>query len=224
MDTKTKLWYFEDFNILEALSPEEKQKLSDRANHYDAPRKEMLYFPEDSSNKIYFLKEGKVKISTMSEEGREMILSILGPGEVFGEMGLTGEEKRDHFAEATEDISYCIADVEDLKDLIAHNPQFNLQITKLIGLRFKKIQNRLEAMCFKSAPERIRQFIKDMMEEHGRDVGYEKEVKLNLTHQNIADLTATSRQTVTTLLNDLEKEGLILYDRKRILVREPEKL
>ncbi len=224
MDTNSKFWYFENFNLLEALSEDEKMKLSERSNHYEAPRKEVLYFPEDPTNRIYFLKRGKVKISTYSDDGREMILSILGPGEIFGEMGLTGDSKREHFAEATEDVSYCTTSLEDFQDLVEKNPKFNLQITKMIGFRFKKIQSRLESLCFKPAPDRIKQFIVDMVDEHGRDVGYEKEVKLNLTHQNIADLTATSRQTVTSVLNDLEKKDLILYDRKRILVRDVEAL
>ncbi len=220
MEPNTKLWYFENFNLLDALSMKEKMRLSDRAAMRNANKHEVIYFAEDPSSNIYFLKQGKVKVSTFSEEGKEMILSILGPGEVFGELALAGQTKRDHTAMATEDAIICSISIEELAEMLQKNSAFNLRVIKLIGIRLKKIETRLESMVFKTAPDRIKAFIRDLVDEYGREVGHEKEVKLNLTHQDIANLTATSRQTVTTVLNDLEKDNIILYDRKRILIRD----
>lgn len=219
-----KLWYFQNFNILESLSKEEMIKLSDESNMRDASRNQAIYMDGDEADRVYFLKTGKVKISSYSDEGKEMIHAIVGPGELFGELAIAGESEHEHFAEATEDAKVCSIRVKDFEKYLENNPRLNLRITKLIGLRMQKIQNRLKAMWFRSAPERIESFIKEMAEEHGEKIGEEMEIPLRLKHQEIANLTATTRQTVTSTLNQMEKNGIITYDRKRILIHEPGKL
>jgi len=163
-----------------------------------------------------------VKISKYSENGNEIILAILGPGEIFGELAITGQNAGDEVAEIVEDSIICELSTEDMRQMLETNPKFNLQITKLIGLKFKKIQNRLESLYFRSAPDRIREFIKELATEHGEKTGKENEtaVKLNLTHEDIAKLTATTRQTVTSVFNELEKQGIIEYSRKQILIKD----
>lgn len=223
MNTHSKLWYLENFGMLKALSKEEKEKLDIMAVMRHTPKKQVLYFPTDSSSSIYMLKAGKVKISRLMPDGKETILTILGPGEIFGELGITGQQEREEIAEVTDDAIICVVNIKDLQDMMKDNPQFNLEILKFIGFRLKRVQNRLESLIFKNAEQRIRSLIKELAEDHGRIIaGNEncREVKLGLTHEDIAKLTATSRQTVTTQLNELEKNGLIKYDRKRISITD----
>lgn len=227
MQAKSKLWYFENFSMLETLSMKEMQMLDQKAVMRNAPKNEVIYFPEDASNSVYMLKAGKVKISKMSADGKEVILAILGPGEVFGEMSITGQERREEIAEATDDTIICVVKIPDLQMMMEKNSKFNMQITKLIGFRLKKIQNRFESLIFKTSDERVKSFIRELADEHGIKVQgntNEREIRLKLTHEDIAKLTATSRQTVTTVLNDLEKAGVITYDRSRIFVKAYSKL
>jgi len=223
MSTQSKLWYLENFSMLSTLSPKEMMMMDNAAAMRKAGKNQIIYFPEDASKNIYMLKAGKVKISKVSSDGKEVILAILGPGEVFGELAITGQGKREEIAEATEDTIICAVKVEDLKMMMEMNPKFNFQITKLIGFRLKKIQNRFESLIFKSSDQRVVAFIKELADEHGKPVlgsTEEKLIQLNITHEDIAKLTATSRQTVTTVLNKLEKEGVITYDRKSIFVKK----
>jgi len=222
MDIEKKLWYFNGFNMLKVLSDEEKMQISKMVTDKEATKKDIVHFSDDSADKIYFLKKGKVKLSKYSEGGKEMILSILGPGEIFGETGVMGAESYGTVAEVMEDAIVCSLSIDQLNNMLKNNPAFNFSVTKLIGLRYLKVQSRLESLVFKTAPERIRGFIKEMTDEHGKTLanGVEKVVKLKLKHEDIAKLTATTRQSVTTELNNLEKEGVILYDRKRILVKK----
>lgn len=227
MQAQSKLWYFENFSMLETLCKKEMAVLDKVAVMRNAPKNDIIYFPEDASNSVYLLKSGKVKISKMSTDGKEIILAILGPGEVFGEMSVTGQEKREEIAEATDDTIICVVKIPDLQKMMEKNPKFNMQITKLIGFRLKKIQNRFESLIFKTSEERVKSFIHEMADEHGTKVqgnNNEREIRLKLTHEDIAKLTATSRQTVTTVLNDLEKQGIIIYDRSRIFIKEYNKL
>lgn len=219
MDCSAKLWHLENFNLMSELSMREKMRMSELITDKSFDKGQTVFFPGDPARNIYFLKKGKVKISSTSETGKEMIVSVLGQGEIFGELAVTGLLERDQTAIATEHAIICSMAISDFEKMIESNPKLGLHITKLIGLRLKKIQNRLESLCFKSAPERVRQFIKTLVKEHGRKIGDEYEVKLKLTHQDIANLTATTRQTVTLVLRDLEKKDVILYDRSRILLR-----
>lgn len=187
------------------------------------PKKQVLYFPTDSSNSIYMLKAGKVNISRIMPDGKEMILAILGPGEVFGELGIAGQQEREEFAEVTDDAIICVVDIKDLQKMMEDNPKFSTEILKFIGFRLKRVQRRLESLIFKNAEQRIRSLIKELAKDHGRPIAGDenyREVKLGLTHEDIAKLTATSRQTVTTQLNELEKNGLIKYNRKGISVKD----
>jgi len=220
---KTKIWFLENFSMLQVLSPEEMKLMDTMATMRDAPRNQVLYFSEDSANSVYLLKKGKVKISKISSDGREVILAILGPGEVFGELSITGQEKREEIAEVTEDAIICKVDLPDFESMMEKNPKFNMQVTKLIGFRLKKIQNRLENMIFKTSEQRVKSFIKETVLELGRDIlgeDNQKVVELRLTQEDISKLTATSRQTVTTVFSDLEKRGVIKYDRRRIFVKD----
>ena len=223
MHPQSKLWYLENFGMLKALSKEEKERLDSMAVMRHAPKKQVLYFPADSSSSVYLLKAGKVKISRLSSDGREIILTILGPGEVFGELGITGQQEREEVAEVTDDAVICVVDIKDLQNMMHDNSKFNMEILKFIGFRLKRVQSRLESLIFKNAEQRIRSLIKELALDHGRPIAgddNQREVKLGLTHEEIAKLTATSRQTVTTQLNELEKLGLIKYDRKRIYIKD----
>lgn len=218
---KTKLWYFENFNLMKTLPVNELVKLNTSSKMTKAPKKQIIYFPEESSNSVYLIKKGKVKISRMSEDGREIIIAILGPGEIFGESAITDiGTKREEFAEATEDTVLCNMFSEVIRDLMEKDPSFGFKITKIMGFRLKRIQSRFESLIFKPSDQRVKSFIKDLASSEGIKLenGY-IEVKLNLTHEDIGKLTATSRQTVTTVLNELEKKKLIEFDRTKIVVK-----
>lgn len=216
---KSKLWFFENFNFLESMTQEEKKELSECSVMKEVKQNESVYLPHDVSSRIYFLKAGKVKIISYSEEGRELIHGILKAGEIFGELALSGESRRENFAMVTEDALICQVGVSEFERLLKNSPILNLEVIKLIGFRLKRIRTRLERMWFKSAEERIKSLLAELAEDHGNKTGNGIEIPLRLKHQEIASLAATTRQTTTTILNRLVKQGEIEYDRKRILIK-----
>ena len=184
-------------------------------------KNEYIYFPEDPSSSIYFLKKGRVKIGTYSENGKEIIKAILGPGEIFGELSLVGEGKRKDFAMTLDnDVTLCAMGMRDMEEMMEKNSMLGMKVTKLIGFRLQKIERRLESLIFKDARSRIIDFITDLGHEKGKAIGKEILVKHNLTHMDIANLTATSRQTVTTILNELKDQNLIHLERNKFLIRD----
>ena len=154
-----------------------------------------------------------------------MIKSILTKGALFGELALTGEDRRTDFAQAMDnETTICPMNIDDMKELMAHNKALSLKIYKLLGLRIKKLERKVESLVFKDSRTRIVEFLRDWANEKGKKVGFETMMKNYLTHKDIAALTGTSRQTVTTILNELKEKNIINFDRRRILIRDMDKL
>jgi CRP-like cAMP-binding protein len=188
-------------------------------------KNEFIYFPNDIPHHVYMIAEGRIKVGSYTNEGKEIVKAILGPGEIFGELALTGEEKRNDFAQALDnDTIVCPMSLNEMKQMMAHNKPLSFKLMKLIGLRLRKVERRLESLVFKDARTRVVEFLKDESEEKGKKVGYETMIPNHLTHKDIASLTGTSRQTVTTILNDLRDKNIINFDRRKILIRDLEKI
>lgn len=224
MPGKSKFWYLENFNLFEGLSMEKMMELDKKLSMSNVNKNEIIYFAEDPSNSIFLLKEGNVKLTRVSEDGKEAIISILKPGEIFGELIITGEANREDTATALDDVTICTISKENFENLLIENPELNLRITKLIGLKLQKVERDLESLIFKDSSTRIRNFLIGYADEYGKKIGDEIFIKTNLTHQDIANLTVTSRQTVTTVMNNLKEKKIIDFSRNKIIVRNPRQL
>ena len=133
---------------------------------------------------------------------------------------MVGEDKRRDFAQAMEKTVVCIVPVDIMKSMMRNHSPLNLFIMKMMGSRMLEMEQRLESLVFKDSRSRIIEFILQLVEKRGQRVGYEMLVRKFLTHQEIANLTATSRQTVTTVLNELRNKNILTFNRKRLLVRD----
>ncbi|UTW62226.1 Crp/Fnr family transcriptional regulator [bacterium SCSIO 12741] len=218
---ESKLWYLEQINIFRDLTPEDLNRIDELTSMRSMAKGKYIYFPDDPSKVVFLLKQGKVKIGSYSDDGKEIIKAILEPGEIFGELAIMGEENRKDFAQAlTSDVRFCAIGVEEMKEMLMSNPKLNFEVTKTIGDRLLKVERRLESLVFKDARQRILEFIFNNAMERGAKIGYGQKLKHDLTHQDIANLTATSRQTVTIVLNELRERELINFDRKSILIHD----
>lgn len=225
MKVKNNTFILEHFPIFKSLNELEFNRLRDMAEKHVVPKYSFIYFPEEESKHIFFLSKGSIKIGTHSSDGKEVIKSVLHPLAMFGELAIIGEERRQDFAQAmNNEVHYHSLKVEDFKKLMQTNFNLCSEVLAMMGNRLMKAENRLEGLIFKDARTRIVDFIKDYAENRGRQVGYERLFKHSLTQQDIANLTGTSRQTVTSVLNDLRKSNLIYFNRNSILIRDMAKL
>lgn len=225
MSDKRNLWYFEDTDLFEVLCPKKTPNMEEKHTPGVYAKDEFIYFKDQSSEKIYMVSSGRVKIGTYAPDGKEVVKAILTRGEVFGELALAGEDIRQDFAQAMDnDTRVCDMTIADLQDLMVENKELNLKIMRIIGFRLRKVERKIESLVFKDARTRIVEFLKEMAQEKGQKVGFETMIKNHLTHKDIASLTGTSRQTVTTVMNELRESNLINFDRRRILIRDMEKL
>ena len=219
-------WHLENIDVTHLLCPTKlgNEELMARHTHRVFKKGSDIYVPQDLSDRIFFIIDGRVKISVMNEEGKEITKSILGRGEVFGELAVLGETQRHDFATALEDTETCVVSLDELRGLMRDRSELNLFFMKIFGSRQLEMERRLESLVFRDSRSRIVEFLVNLSRSKGQRVGYEWVVRKPVTHQEIANLTATSRQTVTTTLNDLRYKKLLTFNRSRLLVRDLDKL
>lgn len=225
MAEKTKFWYLKHFNILESVDKSIMKQLNDLTTMSTIKSHQPIYFPDDQSSSIFFLKEGRVKISRISPEGQEVILDIIGPGELFGELALIDRKSdRDELAVALDDVLICTMRSEDFETMMRKDIDLNLKVTKWMGVRLRKIEERIPDLIFKDVHERIIGFLIRYAEEFGKIKEGIITIKPPLSHQEIGYLTGCARQTVTTALNKLRADNIIEFDRKQVLIKDYKKL
>lgn len=224
MNQSQSFWYLENVNLSEILCPTKVSASADEVEHKVFKKGEYIFLPGEFADKIFFIMEGRVKIGTYSSQGKEITKAVISDGEVFGELPLAGEEKRRNFALTMEKTTVCVLSVPQMKNLMREHSPLNLFFMKLMGNRMLEMERRLESLVFKDSRTRVIEYLKNLCETKGQRVGYEWVVRKFLTHQEIANLTATSRQTVTTVLNELEGKEILTYNRRRLLVRDLEAL
>ena len=218
MAEKTKLWFLENFNLFKGLNEENKKELSRITSMRELNKNEPIYFASDPSTSIFFLKTGRVKIVKYSSEGKENILTLINPGEIFGEMAFLDEKERTDFAITIEPALICAINKNDLSEFINKIPSLNIKLTKLIGLKLKSFSERVEDLIFKDANQRVISFLLRMIDKNGKNIGDQIFVKPFLRHQDIAELAACSRQTVNYILTDLRDKNIISFDRKKLII------
>jgi len=182
----------------------------------------VIYQPGDESEALYFVVKGKIRIAQHSAGPKELTKAFFMAGDMFGELALILGQKRRDTAIVVEDSSLMVVPGEQLLALIHTNTEFNLKLMKFIGNKLLTLEDRLENIVFKDSKTRIMEYLKNLIEEKGVRIGYEILIRNFPTHQEIANHSATSRQTVTTVLNNLRNKNIVTFDRKRILIREPD--
>ncbi|MCB0567425.1 MAG: Crp/Fnr family transcriptional regulator [Phaeodactylibacter sp.] len=212
---------FKHFPLFEGFEEEQLQELAAYAQFQRVGKHSSIYKEGTRSGRIYFLTKGIVKIGMHSGDGREVIKHVLHPMALFGELSLAGEQERQDFAASmNQEVLLLSLKVADLQRFMKTDHRLAIRVLNFIGSRLQKAENRLESLIFKDARERIIEFLKDSANKHGKRIGYEMLIKHCLTQQDIANITGTSRQTVTSVLNDLKKSNLIHFNRRSILIRD----
>lgn len=182
---------------------------------------EYIFMQGDEAQNLYFIKSGKVKTGTYGPTGKEITKIIIGQNEVFGELALVDKkQKLSDFAVAIEKTTAYAIPIHRFRFMMQRNPSLMLFIMETIGERKHEIERRLESLYFKDSRTRIIEFLYNLSNKKGEKVGFETVIRKGMTHQEIANLTATSRQTVTTVLNELRSRNVITFNRRRFLIRD----
>ena len=224
VEKKEGLWNLQSIPFFKGADSKTLMEIKKTTTLKSYKKNSFIYYPDETPNHIFFVKNGRVKIGSYSNGGNETIKMILENGQVFGEQFFMEKEPTENYAQAMESSCLLTIDCGEFQKMIEQNNFLAVQMAKVLGQRLQKFEKKYESLIFKDARSRIVDFLKEMAEEKGKPVGYETLIMHSFTHLDIAQLTVASRQTVTSVLNDLKQNNLIYFDRKRILIRDLAKL
>lgn len=220
MDPNNAIKLLESSPLFAVLNSEELTLLNRDANVQTYGKHAVLYRPGQHSDRLYFILKGTVKV-TVHAERKDIIKYIVRPGGLLGESCLAGEETRRDFAYSMdENLEFVEFPATAVLSVMRSNFAFAQSLLHLIGERLRYTENQLENVVLKDSKSRIVDFLRRMGLEQGSRVGFETLVRHNMTHQDIADMTGTSRQMVTAVLNQLKRSNLLHFNRKKILFRD----
>jgi CRP-like cAMP-binding protein len=218
------LWYLKRCGLFEQLTAVQAERLERHARMRKFKRQALVYSPDEPGQSVLVLASGRVKINHLTPDGKETILAFIEDGEIFGELAVLDGKPRGEYAEAVVDSQVLLIPREDLLWLMEQRPDVALSITKLVGLRRRRIENRLRNVLFLSSRARMVHLLLELIESHGERAGDRCEIRLTLTHQELASLIGVTRETVTVTLGQLQWERLIKVQHRRITVLDRDRL
>ncbi|MCK4509231.1 MAG: Crp/Fnr family transcriptional regulator [Desulfuromonadales bacterium] len=202
------------------LSLKELESISCRVTLREFKKGEVILYEEDANKYMYSVLEGEVKVYYSSEDGKESIVAFHGAGESFGEVSLIDQKTIPAMVAAMEKSLVLVIGRDDFFAIIQSQPKVMHKLLLLLSGRLRHSWKQVRMLHFKDASNRVMASIKEMAAERG-EVGPEGVLlTLRLTHQNIADLTGLTRETVTRIIDKWKKSGLVSLDENRhMLIR-----
>jgi CRP-like cAMP-binding protein len=224
MTTQGAVWYLKRSGLFEHLTPTQADRLERNALARSFERGNVIYAPEDSGESVFLVTHGRIKIKDITPDGKESIIAFIDEGELFGELALVDDEPRREYAEAACDARVLLFQRVDLKWLMQQRPDFALSVTKLVGLRRRRIENRLRNILFLPSAERLMRLLAELAQSHGERHERQCMITLPLSHQDFAGLIGVTRETVTGILGKLRADGLIQIRRRRVVIVDMDRL
>lgn len=213
-----KALYLNQIDLFQQLSAEELQAVDRLAVLHALPRGSLLLEPTRPEPVLYLLKRGYVRLYRTSPEGRQLTVSLLGPGNVFGELEDLSTGTRHSFAEAVTDVLVCAMREEDLERLMRTYPEVAVRMVRILSSRLRELEDLLEALALSSVRTRLLHLLVKLAERFGIPEGRLSRLDVGLSHQDLADMAGCSRETVTLTLRELVGRGLVRTGRRRLWV------
>ncbi|NDC41948.1 MAG: Crp/Fnr family transcriptional regulator [Chitinophagia bacterium] len=206
-------------DFLAQLSPTDYEMLNITSNFIAAEKDTYIYFDVQQQHRLYFVKEGFVKLGHIDDDGNELVKDILKQGDIFGQITLERGNASGEFARAHKQHAIlCSFTVTDFRRLLSARPDLAIAFSRKVGQQLKKVENRILNLLQKDVRSRLLYFFWILADELTNVPKNEVTLENFFTHDDIARLTGTSRQTATTLINQFAEEGIVTVDRKNIVI------
>jgi CRP-like cAMP-binding protein len=205
--------------IFSELSDQDIVSLARLANRRKCPKDSVVFFENEEGDFFFTILEGRIKVTILGDDGREVILSLLGPGDFFGEMALLDQEPRSATAIAVEDTELLSLHRTDFQTVLADNRSITTGLIKVLTGRLRRANHQISTLALLDVYGRVARVIVDMAREEGRRLKDGRIAFRRATHQEIANRIGTTRETVTRMLKDLERQGLIHVEGKELVVQ-----
>ncbi|MDZ7897722.1 MAG: Crp/Fnr family transcriptional regulator [Arcicella sp.] len=218
MNLEINYLYLRNHKMFDLISTQTLREIAIKSNLKSMSKGSVLdiCFGEDEC--VYILMQGMLKIIEIDDDGNEIIKELAHKGDIFGEISLSQSINPCEFGIAlSENVIYCSFTMKDFEQILIENPATGIAYSKILGTRLKRIQNRYLNLRFNDVRTRLIYYLEDLVRKEGKTKYNGLMVRNYLTHQDIASLISSTRQTVSQLFNELRKDGLIDYDRSMVL-------
>ena len=206
--------------LFRGVSEREARKISELCAERRYRGGASIYREGDLCDALYILKSGVVKLISISPKGSESILQILKPGQVFGEL-LLSRERRAFTALAAEDSVAEVISRQNLKKLLSLVPVLALNFIQVLSRRLAEVEYGLAEFSHTWSYHRLARVLLNLSEQYGEEVSSGTLIRLRLTHEDLANLIGTTRETVTTQLNRFSRMGLLSRRARQFVVSQP---
>ena len=212
--------FFKRFALFAELDDRELASIAAVAKTRRYAKDDVIFHADESGDVFCLIKEGQVKVTMISPEGKEIILSLLGTGEFFGEMALIEDEPRSATVVATEALELVTIWRSDFLQILAENFSITKKVLMEMSHRLRNASNRIESLATMDVYGRLARFFLDLAREQGKSLDNGYVAVTRPTHQAIANMIGTSRETVSRLIHDLMRQNLLLSEGKTIYLRK----
>ncbi len=201
--------------LFSQLGPTDLQRVLEVARERAYPKNSVILFEDDPGDALYVVKQGQVKVVLIGEDGREVILSVLGEGDFFGEMALIDDEPRSAHVIAMSDSALLVLRREDFQALLMQTPAIALAMLRELTRRLRRVDEKVGSLVLLDVNGRVARLLLDLAEEAGSE-----RITRRLTHHTIAQMIGSSRETVSRTMRELVDKGFIEVSRRDIVIRD----
>ncbi|QDT33259.1 Crp/Fnr family transcriptional regulator [Thalassoglobus polymorphus] len=219
-----KFWYLKNCPLFEKLSERHVQELESQSRSRTFMKGGMIYMPADHGESVYLLTSGRIKLYHITPDGKQTLLAFIEPGEIFGELAVFDAGGREEFAEAMLKSTLIKIPKELIQRYMEQHSEVALGVTKLMGFRRQRIERRLKSLLFRSNRERLVHLLVELADQYGTRISEGVRLEIKLSHQELASIIGSTRETVTVVLGELQSEGSIIIQRRQIILTQIERL
>ena len=206
--------------VLQDLSDDELQEMFGSVQEQEFSAGELIYNPAESAGKIFFIRDGEVDIYQKSTSGKKFVVNTLEAGDMFGDIQMTTdtETHTDNFARASKKTRVCLVDKLEFMNYLQKKPELAVRIIEDLSRRLTQAESKIRDLALNNVQIRLLNELHRLGEQFGEEQDNETTIKKKLTHEELAERISATRETVTKVINDLEKKGFIRYDKDRHIV------
>lgn len=216
--------FFRQVSLFSDLSDEELQELESIVQGRTFRKNEVIFHAQEPGSALFLIKRGSVKVSMEDRHGKEVILRILDEGDFFGEMSLLDGEHRSATITALEPCQALVIFRDQFMKFIPKHPKVVMKMLTTVSRRLRQANEKIKRLVFADAYEKVASILLDMVEDRQIPLDVGTEIPLSLTRKELADLVGLSRETLTRVLADFQRAGLVRLERRCIAVISPAKL
>jgi len=198
-------------SLFKGLDPSELSKFANLLREKSYPKGSVILFEDDPGDALFIVRAGRVKVVLVAEDGREVILGLLGPAELFGELSLIDDQPRSAHVIAMEESTLLVLRRDDFRRRVEQNPSVAWSLLTELSRRLRRADGKIGSLVLLDVPARIARMLLESADQGGSET-----IDKPLTHQTIAHLVGASRETVSRAMREFQNSGWLSTERRRI--------